>query len=389
MPNPKRSLVTALTRSALRLERLVRPQHRADPAAADRVLLLMFPTTLGCMVLETPIFEALRRCRPGRKIAVATYGLGLQVLRHTPFVDELIETPHPAQNLLSAVRVLRQELKARAFQPDCVLTAGFDRQRAITRLAVLAGPAWRGGFAEEPWMYDSNLSFDEEIGVLANNLRVPALLGCDGLGIEPRIFYTQQDLDAAHKIVSAARQRGRRLLTVHAMGNSGLSWLEGRFAEVVRYAYEELECEVFFTGTTNETVSMAKLRERAGVGTLVGLQSVPAQTALFAVSDLVLTIDTGPMHMARAAGAPMVVLAGCWERPDRWLPVGLPQVRIVQGPYDSRPGKDYCMDDISVADVKAALYEMSQRYPPDEAVRNARGAASLSIIDLQGALINS
>jgi ADP-heptose:LPS heptosyltransferase len=379
MPSWKSSLVAALTKSALGLERLVRPQHRADPAAAERVLVLQFPSTLGCMVLETPIFEALRRGRPDRKIAVATYGLGLQILRHSPHVDELIELPNPADDLVGSVRRLRRELRERGFRPDCVLTAAFDRQRAITRLAVLAGRAWRGGFAEEPWMYDVSLSFDQRISVMENNLRVAALLGCDGHGIEPRIFFSQQDADAAKAIFADARQRARPVMSVIAVGKSGPPWHQDRFAEVIRYASQKLGYEIFFTGTAREAEAIEALRLQAGSGTsLAGMESIPGQTALFALSDLVLTIDTGPMHMARASGAPMVVLAGCWERPYIWLPVGLPQVKVVQGPYDPRPGDNYHMDDLSVAEVKAAVDEMARHFPSDTAAQTARAAAGLS-----------
>ena len=377
MPNWKTSLVAALTKTALGVERMVRPLRRADPNDADRVLVLQFPTTLGCMVLETPIFEALRRCRPGRKIAVATYGLGLQVLRHSPYVDELIEAPHPAEDLRGAVRVLRHELRVRGFRPQAVLTAAFDRQRAITRLAVLAGRAWRGGFAEELWMYDAGLRFDPGVSVLENNLRVPALLGCDGGGLQPRVFFTRQDADIAEKVFATARQRGRPVMTVVVAGNSGPGWHEDRFLEVIRYAWQALGYEVFLTGTTREAAAIEALRLRAGAS-LELMDSIAGQTALFALSDLVLTVDTGPMHMARGTGTPLIVLAGCWERPYVWLPVGLPQVKIVQGPYDPQPGEDYRMDDISAADVMGALDEMARRFPADEAARAARVAASFS-----------
>jgi ADP-heptose:LPS heptosyltransferase len=233
-------------------------------------------------------------------------------------------------------------------------------------------------------MVDASLGFDPALSVLANNLRASALLGCDGGGLEPRVFYTQQDLDAARTILEPARRDGRPVLTVVAAGSSGIAWLEERFAEVIAYAARQLGFAIFCTGTAREAAAIDRLRGLAAVETaFVGPQSVPAQTALFALSDLALAVDTGPMHLARAAGVPMVVLAGCWERPHVWLPIGLAHIAILQGPFRSRPGADYLMDDLSAAEVQGALAEMARRYPPDQAARSARAAAGLSNIDLR------
>jgi ADP-heptose:LPS heptosyltransferase len=381
MPNWKSGLVTALTRSALTLERLVSSKHRSDPALADRVLLLLYPPTLGCMILETPVFEALQRCRSGRRIAVATYGLGLQVLRHSPHVDELIATPHPARDLGGAVRTLRSELRKRDFHPGCVLTGPFDRQRAITRLALLAGSAWRGGYAEEPWIFNASIDFDEQRSVLDNNLRVSELLGCDGHGIEPRVFYTQQDLDGAQAIVAESQRRGRSVLTVVTLGETMALWPNERYAEVLRHAMEKLNCDVFLTGTAAEAPALEAIRRLAEDARIVGQQSVPEQTALFALSDLVLSMNTGPMHMARSVGVPMVVLGGSWDASYLWMPIHHSQVRIVQSPYSPQRFENYVMEDVSVAQVIAALDELAGSYPPDEKVRAARAAASLATIN--------
>ena len=183
-------------------------------------------------------------------------------------------------------------------------------------------------------------------------------------------------------IVAGARLRGRPVLTVVSMGREGPTWLQDRFAEVVRFAVQKLGYEVFFTGTAREERAVEGLRAEAGIETtMVGPQSVPEQTALFAISDLVLSVDTGPMHMARGVGVPMVVLAGCWDFAYRWLPVGQSQVRIVQGPYVAHPGENYQMEDLSSGEVSAALDEMARLYPPDQAARDARAGAGLSAID--------
>ena len=84
------------------------------------MLVLEYMLPLGCLVHMTPVFEAMKRSRPEIELTVATRGLGLQVLRHSPFIDRLIETPDPTTDFGAAVRTLRKELRART---NCVQIA--------------------------------------------------------------------------------------------------------------------------------------------------------------------------------------------------------------------------------------------------------------------------
>jgi hypothetical protein len=87
------------------------------------------------------------------------------------------------------------------------------------------------------------------------------------------------------------------------------------------------------------------------------------------------------MHVGRAVGTPMVVIGPSWQRPIGWLPLGLPQVRILRGPDRTDIPKDYRLDEVHSADVIAALEDLLSAYPPSEAGRNNRIEASTSAID--------
>jgi ADP-heptose:LPS heptosyltransferase len=93
------------------------------------------------------------------------------------------------------------------------------------------------------------------------------------------------------------------------------------------------------------------------------------------------TLDTGTMHVGRAAGVPMVVLGPSWQNPVEWLPLGVENVRILRGPDRVGVPQGYRLDEISAESVIAALGEVIDLYPATAAARELRLQTGVSKID--------
>jgi ADP-heptose:LPS heptosyltransferase len=388
----KQRAIALGTDLALAGERVLRaPRRAADRGAPERVLVLHFPPTLGATVHQTPLFEALKQTGTVRRIVVATEGVALDVLRHSPFVDDLLEVPNPSRGMIPAVRSLRLQLRERALQPDCLLTGVFDRRRAVVRLGALAARGWRGGFTEDPRLCHRPLVFDDAKSVIENNLRVAGLIGWDGQGLEPRVGFSEADLAYAGELLASAGGRPRLVVISQGSGGPAAGWHEERFAEVIRHAVDELGCAVFYDGLEKDASGIESLRAKAGGRglSLAGRTRVDQLAAVLALSDLAIAVDTGTMHVGRAAGVPMVVLAPSWQPAHSWLPIGLPQVRVLQGPYRRDHGETYQLDEISVPAVNAAVRELIGLYPASDAGRMRRVAKGLSRVDLLGGRLES
>lgn len=89
------------------------------------------------------------------------------------------------------------------------------------------------------------------------------------------------------------------------------NWPVENFVAVLRYAREHFNCRIIVTGgdTDLEREYGATLEnEVAGVRDMVGETTLKQSLALFAAADLVICPDTGPAHMATAAGTPVLGL---------------------------------------------------------------------------------
>lgn len=123
------------------------------------------------------------------------------------------------------------------------------------------------------------------------------------------------DDDARRQLAAAWPDDGRPLVVVHPGSGDhapGRRWPAARFAEVCRALVAQDGARVALTGQRAER---ALLDEVAGAGgprvvPLAGRLAPQQLLALLERADLLLTNDTGPLHLADALGTPVVALHG-------------------------------------------------------------------------------
>ncbi len=327
----------------------------------------------------------MKRCRKDSTIAVATRGLGAQVLRYSPFVDRLIVTPDPLTDLPGAVSSLRGSLRRSRFSPECVLTGASDQRTRIALLGVLGARGWRGGYTLKPRLYQRPLAYDRGVSLIENNLRLARVFGCDVGMVEPRVFFSPENAEVARRLVTEVNSEGRPLVVMVTQNSGGQAtgWHTERFVRVIRHVAEGLGCAVVYVGTTVDAAAIEEIREAAGgIGVSVaGRTSVTELAALLAMSDAMVTLDTGTMHVGRAVKTPMVVLGPSWQKPVEWLPLGVENVRILRGEDRDSAPIGYRLDEISAESVIEALDDLMQVYVPSVEAREMRVGTSLSEID--------
>jgi ADP-heptose:LPS heptosyltransferase len=354
--------------------------HRKQSALAGirNFLLLQYPQALGTAVHATPLLAALRAVLPEARIAAAADGFALQVLQGNPNLDRLVATPSPLTDMRGAVRALRQ---ARFFasEPFAVLqTTGNERSR-ISIAALRSGMHTRIGFTVARQLAAAPLSYDPQRSQIANNLRLVELLGHGKTLqkrleqnpdlLEPRVYPSQQDLATARSLLREHRideSRPIAVLITQTSPTQSKSWRAERFRVIAEWLDRDFGMQVVFVGSAAESSAVERLRRSLSfrAANLAGLTSVPELAALMSLADIALTLDTGPMHLARAVRLPMVVIAPAWSPAVEWLPLGNPRVRILKKDDLALAPKGYIIDEVSVDDVKGSLRELLAAYPP-------------------------
>jgi ADP-heptose:LPS heptosyltransferase len=380
----KKTVMNLSAGTVLASERLLRGRTNPE-ATVNSVLILEYMLPLGCCVHLTPLYEAIKRTRPDTTITVATRGLGAALLRHHRFIDNLIETPDPLKDTFAAAKALRAKLAERGIRPDCTFTGASDQRTRIALTGLLAGTGWRGGYTQTPQLYHRPLERNSNISQIGDNLRVGALIGASEDHLEPRVFFSPADVAAMSALAKKANPEGKPLIVMVTQNSGGQStnWHNDRFAQVIRHAHDVVGCAVVYVGTAADTAAAEQLRQDAGgIGTsLTGKTSVTELAALLAMSDAAVSLDTGTMHVGRAVGVPIVVIGPSWQKPIEWLPLGLPQARILRGQDRPDVPPNYKLDEVQAPAVIEALTDLLKTYPPDPARRAERLQAGTSEID--------
>ena len=379
-------MVRTPVRWASSLERIWAGRRlKPDPASIQSVLVLEYMLPLGCLVHMTPVFEALKAERPDLTVMVATHGLGAALHRHNPRLDYVLDSPDVLIDTLGALRALRRKLKQLGVKPDCVLTGASDKRTRIALLGALLGAGWRGGYTLMPELYQRTLEYHPEKSLIDNNLQLAGLVGCGFGHREPKVYFSTADVSAAEALVRETNPAGKPLVVMVTQGSGGqrTGWRAERFAEVVRYAAEVLGCSVVFAGIQKDRTAIEGLRAIAGgIGTSVaGRTTVTELAALLAMSDAMVSLDTGTMHMGRAVGVPMVVIGPSWQKPLEWLPLGLPKVTILRGDDRVDIPEGYQLDEVEAGAVCQALAGLMLAHPASAQSRAERVRACVSDID--------
>lgn len=199
----------------------------------------------------------------------------------------------------------------------------YERQPANVRMKPYA-------YGERHYLY-RYLSPLEALGVDLR-VRFPA--------IRPLSFETTRAL----ALMSKFHLRPNGFVAVHAGASfPGRRWQPERFAAVIDRISNETDLSVVLVGgpDENEAAEQIVAAASAPVVNLVGALALETLMALLKEARLFLGNESGPMHMAAAAGTPVVGLFGLTD-PERWRPVGVPSISLRPSMPCDCVGGDLC-----------------------------------------------
>jgi len=140
-------------------------------------------------------------------------------------------------------------------------------------------------------------------------------------------------------------------------------WKDERFIELAKRIIAQRKFQAVLTGGPADLSSLSDMSKEIGPGAVTFGTSLKEFAALCRLSKFVVTVDSGPMHIAAAAGARVVALFGP-TAPWRTGPYGKGHVIVRKGlecsPCFKRECPDpKCMNEISIEDVVAAIEKVS------------------------------
>ena len=296
---------------ALVLRRRQRPPDLADDT---RVLVVRLDERLGNLLLLTPFLTSLKQRFPQGRIDLLANARGAPAIAAHPTLNAFIGFRKRA--LFAADGPLRTPFRLRRRRYDLVIDAGNPTDPSVTQALITRicagvhsiGPA-HGAFAacySAPAAVPASPADDVHEIVLRRALLTP--LG----DVPPVNSLSAPEFAAPKSDAPAVRFRGRLLDKPIGIVNLGARLADKRL-DAKAYAtlaglVQDHGCHCVLTyGPAERELVESVQAHTAGVW-LAPPTDVPALAYLFAEAKVVITCDTGPMHLAVAVGTPTLGL---------------------------------------------------------------------------------
>lgn len=351
----------------------------------DRVrrILLIKPSSIGDVVHTLPTLAALRKRFPDRHITwVVEREAGGIVLGH-PDVDQVLlsgrkgwqralKNPTKAakavQELVAFVRELRGGSYDLAIDLQGLFKSGI--------LALLSGARYRVGFAPVREMAHRVLThtvpYPQGLHAVERYLSLARCLGADG---DPHAFFIATSLEDETRVRGLLSQGGIQVdepkVVLHPSARWGTKlWEEERFGRLGDLLAERLGARILLTGSEADGPTtagvVASMRYRAL--NLAGRLTLKEMVVLLKQVSLMVTVDSGPMHIAAALRTPLVALFGPTD--PRWTGPYGPHCTVLRKALPCSPclkrrcqiaEERLCMRSIDVEEVlEAVLFRYEQ-----------------------------
>ncbi len=313
---------------------------RSRPGAARRVLVIK-PDHLGDVLLLTPALRLLRQHQPELHITLLIGPWSQVAVGHNPAIDTIVTCAFPGftradkPGLLQPYRLLlKTALLLRAGRYDAALIARDDHWWGAL-LATLSGIPQRIGYAlpETTPFLTTALPHSFKTHVAVQNIGLVTAFTGQPATAQPGMVAPIGEPDRAWAAQWLARHgltTDTGIVALHpGAGGTAKLWIAARWSQIAD-ALLERGLTVVVTGGNGErdlVMAVADGMARPPL-TLVGETTIGQLAALYARCALVLGVDSGPLHLAVAAGAPTIALFGPGDH-QRFGPWGDPQRQVV------------------------------------------------------------
>jgi lipopolysaccharide heptosyltransferase II len=369
--DPGERAIVATADTLLRVAAPVVRAWRRQPAQPPSRILLLRLERIGDLLMILEAIEDVRQAAPAAAIDLVVGSWNADLARRIPGIRrvEMLDAAWLARDGagLPLPQLLRRAAAWRARHYDLALNFEPDIRSnlllAASRAARTAGFSTGGGGA----LLDVALPYNASAHTTSNAQRLAAAV----LDVPPRSVPASLALTGADRRCAAGLIAGRRrpLVGMHVSGGRLVKqWPPERFAELASRLVATRRATIVVTGAEADRQLVDGVARAATphVVDLAGAVDLPSLAALLEQLDVVVTGDTGPMHVAAAVGTPVVAVFGPSD-PARYAPTH-PMHRVVRIDLPCSPCNRIrrppdrcvghipdCLTGIDVAMVHAAL----------------------------------
>jgi lipopolysaccharide heptosyltransferase II len=344
---------------------------------AKRILCVRLDN-MGDVLMTTPALRALKRFNPDARLTLLTSNMGAGIVSHIPEVDDVIEFDVPwarlkqvadADSILSLVARLHSE----RFDAAILFTVFSQNPLPAALICYLAGIPLRLGYCREnphdlltDWLPDT-----EPFTPIQHEVeRQLALVGSIGASLsEPPLLSLRSTPEMSEAaLAKAGINSAQPWLILHP----GVSEPKRQYPPDGYIAagkqLSQAGFQIVVTGAASEKLLAERVATAVGGQSLAGALSLDEYIGLVDAAPVLISNNTGPVHIAAALNTPVVVLYALtnpqhlpWAVPYRALYFDVPSMLrsksplLVQVYQQMKRGH---VQDAQPEEIVSAVYEL-------------------------------
>ncbi len=331
-------------------------------------IIVRMPNWIGDLVMSVPVLAELKKRFPSAKITTMVQGLAGELLQADPHIDEVFCFKKTSMfGRRDKRRNIIEKLRRGKYDLGILLTNSFSS----------AWWFWQGDIKKRLGFFAHGRRFLLTDGMAYPKERSHLVLTyktlLEPLGIPPsptppQLYLFPDEIAKTKQLLATTYgiPLGSPLIGINpgAAYGSAKCWLPERFREVALTMVDKTDATVLFFGDANG-VSLTKEICRdlpPRVVNLAGMTSLRELMCLISLCDVLLTNDSGPMHIAAALGTEVVALFGSTD-PVVTGPYGggtviLKQVKCSPCFQRTCPIDFRCMKEITAEEVISTLLKV-------------------------------
>ena len=306
---------------------LTTPFRRRSRVAQPQRILLLRLERIGDLLMALPGISAVRHFAPHAEIDLVVGSWNADLARAIPAVTRVIplDAAWLARDGEGVVlpALLRVATTWRARRYD--LAINFEPDIRSNLLLATSGARWTAGYrsAGGGALLDQALEYDQGAHTSDNAQRlVSAVFGSTATPSPVRLTLPDEARRRARGLLGNVK---RPVVAMHVSGGRPVKqWDPSRFAEVARRLVSSRGATILFSGAPTDAPLIEQVTRGLPTGSYIDAStnsSLVTLATLLECADVLVTGDTGPMHVAAAVGTPIVAVFGPSD-PRRYAPRG-------------------------------------------------------------------
>jgi ADP-heptose:LPS heptosyltransferase len=286
-----------------------------------RNALIIKPGAIGDLLQLTPILRALNKAFPGMKVSllVGSPAAG-EMFKYNPNVHEIVVFDRKgAHRSFSAFLALWWRVRGAGYD----LVINYQRSNLKAWLLALAAAPCR--------VLIYHKARRRIVHAVVNHLETLAPLGIVATDCHLDLFLGAEDERFAEQVFAEAGLYGQTVIALNPGASHRVNrWGTKQFAELIDLLNDQLDVRSIIVGGSGDETLAAEIAAAARSNALVlaGKTTIRQLGAVLKRCAVLVSGDTGPMHVATAVGTRVVALFGAAD-PERTGPVG-PGHRVIQ-----------------------------------------------------------